>query len=293
MLALSCAATLRQGQKQVNVEHKAGPAPAPAALDTSGLSDSARKELQTVLADEFCSCGCPHSLDSCIKEHANCRHARRTAALAATFAQDGVAGVEIINVLSKYYRSFREPRHTFEIDPRMCKGGADAQVTLVEFSDFECPFCANARLLFDFFIARHGAMVRFCYANFPLASHPNAVLAAQAALFARDQGKFWPMHDLLFDNQADLNKPVLKKLAESLKLSGAELEKVWAENRYVDEINASKEAGKAASVTGTPAVFVNGRAFNTQLFGLSEQMLAHTVDDELEWIAGKNAWIPD
>lgn len=225
-----------------------------------------------------------------MKEHGNCRHARRTALLAAMFAQDGVAGVEIINMLSKYYQSFREPRHTFKIDPRMCKGGADAQVTLVEFSDFECPFCANARLLFDFFIARHGGMVRFCYANFPLASHPNAVSAAQTALFAREGGKFWPMHDLLFDNQADLSKPVLKKLAESLALSGAELEKVWAENRYVDEINASKEAGRAANVTGTPAIFVNGREFK---LGLSEEMLAHTVDDELEWIAGKNAWIPD
>lgn len=290
-IALASACASRPPPRPVPAVNRApGPAPAPGAVEMSGLTDSARVELQAVLTDEFCPCGCPHSLDSCLKEHPRCRHAQRAAQLAGSFARDGVAGVEIINALSRYYRSFGAQRHAFPVDARMCKGASDARVTLVEFSDFECPFCASVRPLFEAFVARHGQMVKFCYATYPLANHPGGLLAAQAALSAREHGKFWPMHDLLFDHQLELNRQAIRRLYESLGLPGAELEQAWAEGRFLEEINGMKDAAKAAGVTGTPALFVNGREYR---LGLSEDVLVHTVDDELEWIAGQGAWVPD
>jgi protein-disulfide isomerase len=259
-------------------------------VDTSALSPAAKKELATVLHDEFCHCGCPHTLGACLLEHGECRHAKRMTRLAAALARDGVGGVEIINVLGKYYQSFRSARAEVKLDPRMCRGAKDAAVTVVEFADFECPFCAAARPLLERFAEKNAARVRFCYATFPLQGHPNAIPAGQAALFARDQGRFWQMHEALFEHQDDLGPAALRRLAQSVGLDGAALQKAIDAGKYLDELNAMKAQGKAAGVTGTPALLVNGRRFE---LGLSEDLLEHTIDDELEWISGQNAWVDD
>jgi protein-disulfide isomerase len=258
-------------------------------MDFSMLSPPAKRELATVFSDEFCYCGCPHTLGACLKTHTNCKHARRMALLAATEASSGTPAVEIINALGKYYQSFQEPRATFKVDPRMCMGKADAKVTLVEFSDFECPFCAAARPLLEELVkARSDA--RLCYLPFPLSGHANAIPAGQAALFARDNGKFWPMHDLLFENQTTLNPASIKQLAASLGLSAAELGKAMDSGKYLAELNASKEQGKAAKVDATPAIYVNGRKYN---LSLTSEMLNHTIDDELERLSANGSWAAD
>jgi protein-disulfide isomerase len=258
-------------------------------MDFSPLSAPAQRELATVFTDDFCYCGCPHSLGACLKQHKGCRHAKRMALLAAGEASGGTPAVEIIVALSKYYQSFGEKRATFKVDDRMCQGPKDAAVTLVEFSDFECPYCSLARPMLEDF-AKGKKNVRFCYAPFPLSGHANATPAGQAALFARDKGKFWAMHDLLFENQMTLNPAEIKRLAASIGLDAAELTKAMDAGKYIDELNASKESGKAAGVDSTPSVYVNGRRLH---LGLSPSILEHTVDDELEWLANKGAWAAD
>lgn len=258
-------------------------------MDFSSLPPPAQRELATVFTDEFCYCGCPHTLGACLRQHGSCRHAKRMALLAAAEAAAGVPGLDIIVELSKYYQSFREPRASFKVHPQMCMGPSDAPVTLVEFSDFECPHCAAARPMLEEF-ARSNPKVRLCYQPFPLASHPNAVAAGQAALFARDKGKFWAMHDLLFENQLSLNPARIKQLAAQAGLDPNELAKAMEAGKYKDELTASKEAGKAAGVDATPAIFINGRKLT---LGLSQELLTHTVEDELEWIANRSAWAAD
>jgi protein-disulfide isomerase len=176
------------------------------------------------------------------------------------------------------------------VDERMCKGAKTAQITIVEFSDFECPYCGAARPVLADFIKRHSDRVRLCYATYPIPVHPNGMTSAQAALYARDQGKFWELHDLLFENQFELSKPTMRRLAESLGLKGAELDKVWSEGRYVDQATQMRELGKASGVESTPTLFINGRPMQ---IGFSEDLLVHAVDDELEWMAGNNAWVQD
>jgi protein-disulfide isomerase len=268
--------------------------PAPAQEDplgtlAAGLSAPARRELATVLSDEFCHCGCPHTLGTCLASH-DCVHARRSARLAAGLAAGGLPASEIIVALARYAEGFRTPRARLQPDARMCTGRADAPVTLVEFSDFECPYCAAARPLLEAFAGAHPEQVRFCSLPFPLASHPNALPAGQAVLFARDQGRFWPLHDALFEHQHDLGPAALSALAGQVGLEAAALQKALAAGTYRAELEAFRQQGLEAGVDGTPTLFFNGRRY---VLPLGEQGLAHALEDELEWQANGGAWAKD
>lgn len=259
-------------------------------MDFSSLPPAAKRELATVFSDEFCYCGCPHSLGACLKQHTTCKHAKRMARLSARLVSEGGPASEVIVTLSKYYASFREPRTALKVDPRMCQGNANAPVTVAEFSDFECPFCGKARPILEGFARKHPAEVRFCFLPFPLGIHPNAVPAAQAVLWARDQGKFWQMHDALFGQQENLKPEALPALAKSVGLDGDKLAAVLKTEQYKDEIEGFRAQGRTAAITGTPSVFFNGRAYD---LGYQEEQLSHSMEDEVEWRANNNAWAAD
>jgi protein-disulfide isomerase len=205
------------------------------------------------------------------------------AALAAGYAAEGMPAQEIINLLAKYNLSFASSRRSFKVDERTCAGPKDAKVTLVEFSDFECPYCAAARPMLED-LQKGRPQVRLCWLPFPLSAHPNAIPAGQAALFARDAGKFWQMHDTLFINQLSLSEGSIKELAKKVGLDADALGKATAAGKYKEELEASKEVGKNAGVDSTPSLFLNGRKLT---LGISPESLNATVDDELEW---SGAW---
>jgi protein-disulfide isomerase len=257
-------------------------------LDVRVLSPSARKELTTVLTDEFCYCGCPHSVGACLQTH-DCPHARRMTLLAAADAAQGIPAVETLVTLGNHYRGFSQKRATFKVDERQCMGPADAAVTVVEFADFECPFCNAARPMLKQLVAEAKGKVRLCYSPFPLSAHPNGVPAANAALFARDAGKFQQMHDALFDHQAELSPARIAELGKELGLDGKGLSRAMAEGKYKAEIDASREAGLGAGVDATPTLYMNGRK-HVLPFDLAT--LVHSVEDELEWTAHRG-WGPD
>lgn len=260
-------------------------------MDFSSLPPAAKRELATVLSDEFCYCGCPHTLGACLKQHTGCRHAKRMARVAARRVSEGNPATEVIVSLSQYYAAFRDTRAQFKVDDRMCMGPASAPVTVVEFSDFECPFCAKARPVLESFARRNAQQVRFCYLPFPLSNHVNAVPAAQAALWARDQGKFWPMHDALFEHQENLKPEALPALAKGLGLDGDKLAAVLKSDAYKQELDGFRNQGRAAGLSGTPSVYFNGRPL--ELDFIQDEMLNHSLEDELEWRTNNNAWGAD
>ena len=266
---------------------KKGPLDVP-GMDFSQLPPAAQAELAAVFTDEFCYCGCPHTLGACLTEHTECRHAKRMARLAAEVASAGHSSNEIIVLLSRYYLSFRE-RAEIPVDPKLCQGPADAKVTVVEFSDFECPYCAMAVPQLEAFAAANAEQVRLCHVPFPLPGHPNALPAAQAALLARDRGHFKAMHHALFEQQAQLSQPKILELAEKVGVSRAEVTKAWESGAYRDEIDRARELGRRLGVNGTPTVFVNGRRYE---LGYSPDPLRHTLEDELEWQAN-GGWAKD
>jgi protein-disulfide isomerase len=140
------------------------------------------------------------------------------------------------------------------------RGPADAKVLIVEFSDYQCPFCGQAETLLDQVTAAYPKDVKRVYKQFPLTSiHPNALPASKAAVAAGKQGKFWEMHAKLFANQRELTPDNFKKWAEEIKLDVARFEKDMASPDVQQQIDKEMQEAKAADVTGTPTIFVNGK----------------------------------
>jgi protein-disulfide isomerase len=258
-------------------------------VDVGALPGPARATLAAVLSDEFCHCGCPHTVGQCLQTHA-CRHAGRMARFAAREAAAGASAADISLALGRHYAGYPAARARLSPDPRMCTGPADAPVTLVEFSDFECPYCALARPLLEAFAKKHADRVRFCSLPFPLASHPNAVPAGEAVLFARDQGRFWAMHDALFEHQADLGPAALPAVARGAGLDEKALGAALKAGRYREELEGFKEQGRKAGVDSTPSLFLNGRRY---ALPLEEAGLEQALEEELEWQANHGAWTAD
>jgi predicted DsbA family dithiol-disulfide isomerase len=138
------------------------------------------------------------------------------------------------------------------------RGPEDAKVTIVEFSDFQCPYCQRVTPTIDAITERYPNDVRIVYRNFPLRNHSRAQPAAEAALCADDQGKFWPYHDLLFANPRALDDANLASYAETAGLDNEAFSACYDERRFAAQVNRDAAEGRAAGVTGTPAFFVNG-----------------------------------
>jgi protein-disulfide isomerase len=139
-------------------------------------------------------------------------------------------------------------------------GPDSAKVKIVEFSDFECPFCQRFHPTMKQIRDEYGDDVQWVYKHFPLDSiHPNARPAAMAAECASEQGKFWEFGDELFANQSQMSDAYYKSLARDLGLNGSQFDSCVDSQKYADKVNADYQQGLAAGVQGTPASFINGQ----------------------------------
>jgi protein-disulfide isomerase len=138
-------------------------------------------------------------------------------------------------------------------------GPENAKVTIVEFSDFQCPFCTRAASVVQQIREKYGDKVRFVFRQYPLPMHGDAHLAAQAALVAHQQGKFWEFHDLLFANQRALTRPSLIEYAKQANLDLSLLDKALDDQTLKAAVDADVKLGEEVNVNGTPTVFVNGK----------------------------------
>jgi protein-disulfide isomerase len=139
------------------------------------------------------------------------------------------------------------------------KGPANAAVTLVEFADFQCPFCSKIPPVIDEVLKAYPNDVKFVFKQLPLPMHQNATNAARAALAANKQGKYWPMYDKLFQNQRALDIDSLKKYAQEIGLDVAQFEKDMVTPEIQKQIDDEVRLATASQVTGTPTLFVNGK----------------------------------
>ncbi|HXI57428.1 MAG TPA: thioredoxin domain-containing protein [Polyangia bacterium] len=168
----------------------------------------------------------------------------------------------------------------YKVDPGSApsKGPKNAALTMVIFSDFQCPFCSRVEPTLTQIEKDYGGKVRQVWKNYPLPFHNNAEPAAEAAMAAGAQGKFWEMHDKLFANQQSLDRPSLEKYAQELGLNMSKFKADLDGQKYKAQIEADTKEGQAVGVNGTPAVFINGRkiagAYPLETF-------KKIVDDEL------------
>ncbi len=167
-------------------------------------------------------------------------------------------------------------------DPAL--GPTDAQVTIIEFSDYQCPFCKRyVDETLPLILDTYGDRIRYVFRDFPIEQlHPQAMLAAQAAQCAFEQGKFWEYHDMLFQNQGALDTKNLKEYAVKLGLDQATFDGCLDSGEYFQEVQEDFDDALTHGVTGTPTFFINGHKFvGTQSFAT----LQIIIEQELEKVS--------
>lgn len=151
-----------------------------------------------------------------------------------------------------------EPRYTLTGPQDLSRGLAKAPVTIVEFSDFECPYCRKAQAVLGQLKTAYGDKLRFVFRHYPLPFHKLAPKASEAAMCAHEQNKFWEYHDALFADSQSLAEEALKELAKKVGLDAAKFDECLKSNRHAARIAADSAEGKQLGITGTPTFFVNG-----------------------------------
>ena len=162
-------------------------------------------------------------------------------------------------------------------------GPADAPVTMVTFSDFQCPACARSYPTVKRIMDQYKGKIRLVFKDFPLSIHPLAPKAAEAAACANDQGKFWEMHDAMFENQQKLAVADLKLAASVLGLDTAKFGTCLDSGAKTADWQADMEAGRKYGVMSTPSFFINGRLING---AAPYPAFAQIIDEELQRLAG-------
>lgn len=198
-----------------------------------------------------------------------------------------VSGLSAAKIENKIFLSssetgkIKEIKYSFnaEIDTEGSPflGEADAPVTVVLFSDFECPYCSRLHPLLEKLVEENPGKVKVAYKHFPLKMHENAKFAALAATAAQKQGKFWAYHDKLFETNESLKPPTFKKLAEELGLDLEKFQKDYKSMATRKHVAQDMKDGQKAGVRGTPTLFVNGRKVQERSF----QEIQDMIDEEL------------
>jgi protein-disulfide isomerase len=175
------------------------------------------------------------------------------------------------------------PVQKIEVGSAPVKGPANAPVTIVEFSDFECPFCSRVLPTLKQIEEEYKGKVRIAFKHQPLPFHPNAKPAAAASMAAHEQGKFWEMHDKLFANARALDRASLEKYAQELGLDMGKFKAALDSNKFAAQIEADSSEGMRVGANGTPTFFINGR---TVVGAVPFDNFKRVIDEELKKAQG-------
>ncbi|MEW5851826.1 MAG: thioredoxin domain-containing protein [Myxococcota bacterium] len=261
------------------------PAPAPAAVATPGkaaptaptggaavrtfaqvdlgeLDDRQRELFIQVANDEFCPCDCPVTLAACLQADSKCPAAPLMAQMIVRDIKAGMPEDILREQLTEAFSGgYNAPPKNLVLDGYATLGPASAPITIVEYSDFECPHCRDTAPTLKALVKKYPGEVRLIYKHFPLSGHPAAKDAAVAVEAAGRQGKFWEMHDKVFENQEHLSQETLRTLARQLGLDMKRFEADLGDPSLLGRVEASRKEGEALGIQSTPTVYVNGRRF--------------------------------
>lgn len=256
-------------------------------VDTSELTPRQRQDLVEITSDTFCPCSST-TVAGCLRAETACRPAVRLTELARELLLAGQSQTQALMRVEAYYNSFpQDRRFQFDADGPV-KGKKDAKVTIVEFSDFECPSCRAVHPVLEALVNKYPNDVRVVFLNFPLSQHPYAGKVAVAGAWAAEQGRFWPFADIVFQNQSQLEDVGIEALATQAGLDAKAMTAALESNpKYAEKVEKDKAQGEAARIGGTPSLFINGRQLTLPP---SIEYLSWTVEDELDWIANGETW---
>lgn len=238
-------------------------------IDFSGLTAAQKTAVLKILREEGCSCGCGMQMAECRVKDPACGFSKGLSAIVIKGVKEGKTHDQVIaGMKSSPLAKGPQPKPVLEdpikipLDGAPTRGPENARVTLVEFSDFECPYCSKAITQVDALLKMYPNDIRLVYKQFPLSMHPHARLAAAAALAANQQGKFWPMHDQLFHNFRQLSREHILALAKEIGLDMDRFTSDLASGKFDAVVNKDYRDGEEAGVEGTPAFFINGKHYN-------------------------------
>ncbi len=239
-------------------------------VNFDGMTDAQKAAALQALNERNCECGCSFgTIANCAKKDSSCPRSPKLAKQVVDLAKQGKGLADLYAFLDVENKKGAAPAAAPAAptgpqkvplsahSPR--KGPRAAKVTIVEFSDFQCPFCSRVVPTIKEIVEKYPKDVAIVFMNQPLSFHPMAMGAAQGFLAASKQGKAWEMHDKMFANQQALNPPDLEKYAQELGLNVAKFKKDFADPKIKEEIAADQKLGSSVGADGTPTFFVNGR----------------------------------
>jgi protein-disulfide isomerase len=262
LLALSCLALPAQADWTTATELP--------NVDFTGLTPAQKELALKILRGESCTCGCNMKLAECRIVDPPCGDSRALATIVVEGVRNHRTADQIHEALvNSAIAKMRAQQNRILGDPvdvaiagAPVRGPQTAKVTIVEFSDFECPYCAKAVGEIAALMAAYPKDVKLVFKQFPLDDmHPHALMAAEAALAANDQGKFWEMHDALFANARRLSRETVLALAQSIGLDMMRFSRDMESGRFRKAVEADVTEGNKLGVYGTPSLFIDGKPY--------------------------------
>lgn len=229
-------------------------------VDTSGLDEFAKGIWIDMVNELLSPCGDPISVARCVAESRKCKRCVPAARYVARLVNDGYSRDEVRDIYRVRYGEDTKIEKLTAGDSPM-RGSPMAPVTIYEFSDFQCPHCKMAAPELKKVVEESDGKAKLVFKQYPLPMHPKAREAAKAAVAADKQGKFWEMHDLLFKNQAELQRADFEQYAKQIGLDLKRFKADMESKETEKKIEADIAEGEAIGVDSTPTIFVNDRRF--------------------------------
>jgi protein-disulfide isomerase len=261
-----------------------------AGVDFGGLTSARKAIALKALRAQECSCGCDMKVAECRVKDPNCSYSRGLASVTVAAIKAGKTETAAI-AESKASKFGSRPAPKLLEDPvpiptlgAPVAGPASAPITLVEFSDFQCPYCSKAVVQINATLKAYPNDVRLIFKQYPLDSHPAAAISAAASLAAHAQGKFWPMHDVMFANRQRLSRQAILGWAKDIGLDMKRFTADLDSDVIRKAVLRDQADGDKAGVEGTPTVFLNGQKYNGDL---APDAIKPVIDGELKRMAAK------
>jgi len=264
LLALGSAGSTCHGQSSGNEAASKDPQNTPVVelpgVDTSALTTREKGEWSAYVSEFLAPCAdTPVPIAQCVKENRSCSRCLPAAKFVLKGVRDGMSREQIEK--SFHGRFDADKIKNVPIDGSPSRGPESAPVVIIEFADFECPFCAMYAPVLEKMADEHKDTVRFVYKFLPLSGHPHGDPAARAGFAAWQQGKFWEMDHKLFANRDHLENSDLESYAKDLGLDLAKFRADMASQAATDRIAQDRKLADSLAVQGTPTIYVNGREF--------------------------------
>lgn len=257
-------------------------------VDLSKLSAPQKATVLKLLREGECSCGCNMKLAECRIVDPSCSYSNGLAAAIADAIQHGKSESEAIAAANASKWAHVQAPKLLDDPVRIPVAGAPvmgpqtAPITIVEFSDFQCPYCAAAVPQINALLKAYPTQVKLIFKQFPLEMHSQAQLAADAAVAAQKQGKFWALHDAMFANRDDLSRQNLLQLAKQTGLDMDRFQSDIDSTEVRETVVRDVQDGMQAGVEGTPTIFINGQRYNGPI---TLEMLKPVMEAELKHAA--------